>query len=345
MSWFLNAAKSPSAEHIQQALARQAILTKPAGSLGKLEGLAVTLAGLQHRDKPCIEHIHIQIFAADHGIAAENVSAFPQAVTGQMVQNFSAGGAAIAVLAQAIGANLAVSNVGTVSELPAMAKVADQRIAAGTANFANTAAMSHAECLKALAIGQGTVKEPLDLWIGGEMGIANTTSATALACALLSLPANTLVGPGTGISLESQQHKAHVIDQALGHHNACDNDALTNLALLGGFEIAALVGAYISAAQQGVPVLIDGYICTVAARYAMAINPSTKPWLILSHSSAEPGMRLLIDAFEQPPLVQLDLRLGEASGAAITVPLLKLACDLHNNMATFADAGVDNKDN
>lgn len=344
--WHLEQAKAVSEQHRKQALARQAVLTKPAGSLGQLETLAVSLAALQYRDAPRINDINIHIFAADHGIAAENVSAFPQAVTAQMVQNFSAGGAAISVLAKTLEASLAISNVGTVEALAPLPHVNDQRIGAGTANFAKQAAMTEAQCLEALAIGQAAVNEcndANDLFIGGEMGIANTSSATALACALLQQPAVSLVGPGTGIDKSTQQHKASVIDKALALHKAGDNNAFVNLQRLGGFEIAALTGAYISAAQKGIPVLVDGFICTVAARYAMAINPSVKPWLLLSHCSAEPGHQLIIDAFEHAPLIDLQLRLGEGSGAAITLPLLKLACELHNGMASFADAGVSNK--
>jgi nicotinate-nucleotide--dimethylbenzimidazole phosphoribosyltransferase len=260
-----------------------------------------------------------------------------------MVQNFSSGGAAIAVIAQSLQAALAITNVGTVTALGELNKVEDRRIGDGTANFAKTQAMTQPQLLTALQAGQTTVNSQQDLWVGGEMGIANTTSATALACALLGVKADILVGPGTGINKQGQQHKAQVINKALQLHQAANASAADNLQAMGGFEIAALTGAYIAAAQQGVPALVDGYICTVAARYAIAINPSVKPWLLLSHQSAEPGHQLLLDGFNYPPLLKMDMCLGEGSGAAITIPLLKLACDLHNNMATFADAGVDNK--
>ena len=344
MTWYLQQAKSPSSEHLARAQARQLQLTKPAGSLGQLESVAITLASLQYRDQPQIENIHIHIFAADHGIAEENVSAFPQAVTAQMVQNFSSGGAAIAVIAKAINAELAITNVGTVTELNTLDKVEQQRIAAGTANFAKGPAMSAQQLQHALELGKNTVSSEQDIWLGGEMGIANTTSATALACALLQVPASDLVGPGTGIDQQGQQHKAQVIEQALALHQAPNNSPITNLQNLGGFEIAALTGAYIACAQQGVPALVDGYICTVAARYAIAINPSVKPWLLLSHQSAEPAHAQLFSGFDYLPLLKIDMRLGEGSGAATTIPLLKLACECHNNMATFADAGVDNKE-
>ncbi|MCR8922490.1 nicotinate-nucleotide--dimethylbenzimidazole phosphoribosyltransferase [Dasania sp. GY-MA-18] len=344
MDWFLQQAKVPSDIHRAAATQHQSQLTKPAGSLGQLETLAITLASLQGSHHPQLKNIHIHIFAADHGIAAENVSAFPQAVTAQMVQNFSSGGAAIAVIAQTLNADLAISNVGTVQALPELPKVLDQRIAAGTANFAHGPAMQSAQLLAALEVGRNSVSRQQDLWLGGEMGIANTSSATALACALLQVNAQQLVGPGTGIDAAAQQHKAQVINAALALHKANSNSPLNNLQNLGGLEIAALVGGYIRAAQLGVPALVDGFICTVAAAYAIAINPSVKPWLLLSHQSAEPGQQALFEGFAYPPLINMGMRLGEGSGAAVCLPLLKLACDLHNNMATFADAGVANKD-
>lgn len=343
MTWYLNEAKAASDSHRLQALARQGQLTKPPGSLGQLESLAVKLASLQYTDSPAINSLKIRVFAGDHGIAETGVSAFPQSVTAQMIANFSAGGAAITVLAKSLNADFGVTNLGTVTELPELPSVDDQTIAAGTANFLTQAAMTEAQCLQALAIGAACVDEGDELWIGGEMGIANTTAATALACALLNLPANTLTGPGTGLDTQGRQHKVAVIDQALAFHKPDEQSTWQNLQNFGGFEIAALVGAYISAAQKGVPILVDGFICTVAARYAIHLNPSIKPWLLLSHHSAEPGHRALIDGFSYPPLLDLQLRLGEASGAALAVPLLQLACKLHNEMATFADAGVSDK--
>jgi nicotinate-nucleotide--dimethylbenzimidazole phosphoribosyltransferase len=347
MSWYHEPAVTPSLSHRQQAEQRQSQLTKPAGSLGQLESLAVTLASLQASDQPRCDKVAITIFASDHGVAAEGVSAYPQAVTAQMVHNFSTGGAAIAVLAQSLGAQLAVINVGTVSELPELPGVSDQRIAAGTANFAHKAAMSTEQLQQALRIGQQTLMaakaEGIQLWIGGEMGIANTTSATALACAYLKVHAAEIVGPGTGLDNAGQIHKSAVIHRALDLFDATAQQPLKNLQYLGGFEVAALAGAYIAAAQQGIVALVDGFICSVAALYAMAINPSIKPWLLISHQSAEPGHHRVLQHFDQAPLIDLGLRLGEGSGAAVAVPLVRLACDLHNRMATFSGAGVDIK--
>lgn len=348
MTWYTRPAADASDTHRQQALQHQTQLTKPPGSLGDLEQLAVTLAALQGTDRPGCERVCIDIFAADHGIADEGVSAFPQEVTTQMVLNFASGGAAISVLARTLGATLSVTNAGTRTTLPATEGVLDARIAPGTANFAKQPAMSEAQLEQALQLGQQAIEraesQHCQLWIGGEMGIANTTSATALACALLSAPAAQLVGPGTGLDSTGQQHKAAVIDAALAKHQTADLTPLQQLQTLGGFESAALCGAYIAAAQAGIPALVDGFICTVAARFALALNPSIRPWLLLSHYSAEPGHQHLLETFQHPPLLSLKLRLGEASGAATAVPLLRLACQLHNEMATFAQAGVSSGD-
>lgn len=348
LDWIYHPAKTPSETHHQEAIRRQQQLTKPAGSLGRLETLAEHIASLQHSDTPEVENIEITVFAGDHGIAAEGVSAFPQAVTAQMIQNFSAGGAAITVLAKHHRAAFSVINTGTVTELNDLPHVIDRSIAKGTANFSQNPAMNQQQLASAFAIGAEVIQKAAanhcQLWIGGEMGIANTTAATAIACSLLNKPVTTIAGPGTGVTGDALQHKIQVIENALAKHAVSEGDALAALQCFGGFEIAALVGAYIAAAQQGIIVLVDGFICTVAARCAMVINPSIRPWLLLSHTSAEPGHQSLTDAFMFPPLLDLSLRLGEASGAAITLPLIQQACALHNGMATFADAGVDDKD-
>lgn len=352
--WFEKEAVAVSAIHRERALKRQSQLTKPPGSLGRIEQIAVELAALQQRDLPGADRVSIVIFAADHGVAAEGVSAFPQVVTGEMVKNFASGGAAITVLARALNAEFQVVNVGTVGELPALPGVSDCRIAAGTANMRTQPAMSTQQCLQALQIGSDVVDEIVDaaqgceLFIGGEMGIANTTSATALACALLGLEPQQLVGRGTGVDDDGLQRKIAVIADALRVHAAQlatpistqSTTPLSTLTALGGFEIAALAGAYIRCAQRGVPVLVDGFICTAAALVASRMNPSITPWLLFSHASAERGHRLLIESLAARPLLDLDLRLGEGSGAALAVPLLRLACALHAGMASFADAGV-----
>jgi len=340
--WYRQAAIAESQTHRQQALARQNQLTKPAGSLGVLEQCAVQFAALQQREQPQITDVKIAIFAADHGVAAEGVSAFPQIVTGEMVRNFSAGGAAITVLAQELNADFQVINVGTVNPLETLSGVVDKRLGNGTQNFAQQPAMSAELCEQALRIGADVIDQyaGVDLFIGGEMGIANTTSATALACALLQIPALDLVGRGTGVDDHGMALKAEVIEKALQLHRAQLTTPLAILQHVGGFEIAALVGAYIRSAQKGIPILVDGFICTAAALVALELNASIRPWLLFSHCSAERGHRRLIEQLDVRPLLNLDMRLGEGSGAAVAVPLLRLACALHNRMASFASAGV-----
>lgn len=340
--WYEQPAQPESQQHRQAAIARQQQLTKPPGSLGVLESCAIQLAALQRRDRPALESVDIVIFAADHGIAAEGVSAFPQVVTGEMVRNFSSGGAAIAVLARELGASFQVVNMGTVGELPALPRVLDRRLAAGTQNFRHAPAMSAELCAKALAIGAELVDgmQTPTLFIGGEMGIANTTAAAALACALSTASPEDMVGRGTGVDAAGVALKARLINEALQTHAAQLSTPFDMLRTVGGFEIAALSGAYIRSAQRGIPVLVDGFICTVAALAALRLNPSIKPWLLYSHCSAERGHQRLIEQLEARPLLDLDLRLGEGSGAALAVPLLRLACALHNDMASFASAGV-----
>jgi len=344
IDWLYNDAAPITAEAAVAAEARQGQLTKPPGSLGRLEQLAVTLAGMQGNERPALERIAITIFAADHGVAEEGVSAFPQEVTTAMIANFAHGGAAISVLARELDARLEVVNVGAINETDDLPGVIDRRVAPGTANFAKGAAMSEEQLAEALACGREAIERSLEdgaqLFIGGEMGIANTTAATAIAAALLSLSPSTLAGPGTGLDASGVSHKAAVIEKALVLHGLDGEDPLATLRCVGGFEIAALCGAYLAAAQRALPVLVDGYIATTAALLALRINPGCEPWLMLSHASAEPGHAALVEACGMQPLLDLGMRLGEGSGAAVTVPLLRQACALHNNMATFAEAGV-----
>ncbi|WP_085699318.1 nicotinate-nucleotide--dimethylbenzimidazole phosphoribosyltransferase [Pseudomonas sp. B26(2017)] len=343
-AWWLNPCKPVDAQAVENAAARQQQLTKPAGSLGQLESVAVQLAGLQGRIKPNLDQVWIAIFAGDHGVVAEGVSAFPQEVTGQMLLNFVSGGAAISVLARQLGAQLEVVDLGTVTPSLNLPGVRHLNIGPGTANFAKGAAMTRAQGELALQGGRDSVLRAkaagAQLFIGGEMGIGNTTAASALACALLDCPVAHLTGPGTGLNAEGVSHKAQVIERALALHAAQRGDALQTLFNLGGFEIAALVGAYLACAQEGVAVLVDGFICTVAALVAVRLNPACREWLLFGHRGAEPGHRHVLETLGAEPLLELALRLGEGSGAALAVPLLRLACDLHGQMATFAEAAV-----
>ncbi|KPU56532.1 nicotinate-nucleotide--dimethylbenzimidazole phosphoribosyltransferase [Pseudomonas fluorescens] len=343
-SWWLNPSKPVDTQVVEQALARQQQLTKPAGSLGQLESVAVQLAGLQGRVKPSLEHLWIAIFAGDHGVVAEGVSAFPQEVTGQMLYNFVNGGAAISVLARQLGASLEVVDLGTVTPSLSLPGVRHLNVGPGTANFVQGPAMTGAQGQLALQAGRDSVQRAMatgaQLFIGGEMGIGNTTAASALACALLDCPVSHLTGPGTGLNAEGVSHKAQVIERALALHGTQRDDALQTLFNLGGFEIAALVGAYLACAQEGVAALVDGFICSVAALVAVRLNPECRQWLLFGHRGAEPGHRHVLEALNAQPLLDLGLRLGEGSGAALAVPLLRLACDLHGQMATFAEAAV-----
>ena len=253
-TWWLNPCKAIDANAYEQALARQQQLTKPAGSLGQLEALAVQLAGLQGQVKPSVEQLWIAIFAGDHGVVAEGVSAFPQEVTGQMLHNFVSGGAAISVLARQLNAQLEVVDLGTVTPTLDLPGVRHLNIGAGTANFVNGPAMTAAQGRLALQAGRDSALRALQggaqLFIGGEMGIGNTTAASALACALLDCQVSDLTGPGTGLDAEGVSHKVAVIERALALHAGQRGDALQTLFNLGGFEIAALVGAYLACAPR-----------------------------------------------------------------------------------------------
>jgi len=343
-TWWQNPCRAIDHAVREQALARQQVLTKPAGSLGRLEQIAVEMAGLQGQLKPTVQGVWIAIFAGDHGIVAEGVSAYPQEVTRQMLQNFVGGGAAISVLARQLGAQLEVVDLGTVDLALELAGVRHVRIGAGTANFAEGPAMTAEQGRLALQAGRESALRARDagaqLFIGGEMGIGNTAAASALASVVLKCPASHLTGPGTGLNSAGVEHKTRVIERALLAHAALADDPLEQLLCFGGFEIAALVGAYLACAQEGIAVLVDGFICTVAALLAQRINPSCASWLLYAHRGAEPGHRLVLEALQAEPLLDLGLRLGEGSGAALAVPLLRLACDLHGQMATFAEAAV-----
>lgn len=342
--WLYHPAASLDQQAAQAAEVRQGQLTKPPGSLGRLEQLAQRLAAMQGLERPILERIQISVFAADHGVAAEGVSAFPQEVTVAMIANFAHGGAAISVLARELGAILEVVDVGAVQAPGELPCVVSRRVGAGTANFCTGPAMDEVQLAEALAAGREAVERAqangAQLFIGGEMGIANTTAASAIASALLGRKPAELAGPGTGLDAAGVSHKAQVIERALALHREALDNPLEVLRRLGGFEIAALCGAYLSAAQQGLAVLVDGFISSCAALVALRLNSSIAPWLLLSHASAEPGHAAVVAAIGEQPLLDLKMRLGEGSGAAVAVPLLRLACALHNNMATFAEAGV-----
>jgi len=343
MNSFIDSVATLDEQAKAMAMQRQNILTKPPGALGGMENIAVHLAAMQAVERPVINNVWISVFAADHGIAEEAVSAFPQAVTAEMIKNFARGGAAINVLAKQLQASLEVINLGTVTPVN-IEGVRSEIIAKGTKNFAQQPAMTHEQCQQAMESGRDSVRRALQhdthIYIGGEMGIANTTSATAIASVLLDIKPEKLAGPGTGLDANGVSHKARVIDQAIQQHINSLHTPLDCLITLGGFEIAALTGAYQTCAQKGLPVMIDGFISTTAALLAEHMNPGCKQWFFFSHNSAEPGHEKMLDTLEAKPLLDLGMRLGEGSGAATAIPLIQLACALHNNMATFAEAQV-----
>lgn len=343
MEWLNAPCKALDSQAATAALARQAQLTKPSGALGELENIVVRLAAQQRREHPSLDRIHITVFAADHGVAAEGVSAFPPAVTTQMVRNFLSGGAAISILAKELNATLEMVDVG-INRPISHASLIKQRAGDGTDNSAKQAAMTEWQLRLALQAGFDAVERAhanqAELFIGGEIGIGNTTAATALYCSLLELPPEEVTGPGSGLDPVRMKHKAQVVQRILQLHCTVCHDPLEALRRMGGFEVAALTGAYIRAAQQGIPVLVDGFIATAAALVATTMQPNLRDWLFLSHTSAEPGHVYAIKELKLRPLLNLGMRLGEGSGAAVAVPLLRAACILHNRMATFAEAAI-----
>ncbi|MDD9316971.1 nicotinate-nucleotide--dimethylbenzimidazole phosphoribosyltransferase [Acinetobacter lactucae] len=345
MNWWLESVQQPDLDAKQQAEQHQLQLTKPTGALGDLELIAVKLASLQSTAYPQVSHPWITVFAGDHGVVEENISAYPQAVTRQMLQNFTTGGAAISVIAKYHQAHLQVIDCGTVGEAYEYAGVERHFIRAGTANFAKQAAMSADECRAALELGKKSVDtakaEGVDIYIAGEMGIGNTCSASALACLLLNDTAEQLTGVGTGIGADQLRHKIEVIEKAIElHHKHVVSDVFKTLCAVGGLEIAAIVGAYIRCAQVGLPIIVDGFISSVAALCAVRMNPKVRDWMIFGHQSAEYGHQRILQELNAEPILKMNLRLGEGSGAGTALSLVKMACVLHNQMATFEQAAV-----
>ena len=325
------------------ARARQLQLTKPPGSLGRLEDLACWFAARLGNPVPAQPQCEVFVFAADHGVAARGVSAFPQSVTGQMVGNFARGGAAINVLASLEGCRIEVVDVGVASDEAPPAAVRNERVRAGTRDLASESAMTADELRAALAVGErcarAAVAREARLLIAGDMGIANSTAAACLICAITGATPESVVGRGTGVDDAGLVRKVDVVRIALGRV-AKVREPSQLLAELGGLEIAAIAGFYLEAARQGVPVLLDGYISTAAALAAVSIEPEAVNWLLASHRSAEAGHSVALEWLKLDPLLDLGLRLGEGTGAALTVPIVRAALALHARMATFGEAGV-----
>ncbi|MEO0486875.1 MAG: nicotinate-nucleotide--dimethylbenzimidazole phosphoribosyltransferase [Pseudomonadota bacterium] len=316
----LRAAPAPDAAALGAAGARNGQLTKPPGALGRLEDLALWFASWQGNGRPSLERPQILVFAGNHGVAARGVSAFPPEVTVQMVANFEAGGAAINQLAKAFGAEMTV----TALELDRP-----------TADFTQAPAMSEAECVAALTAGWEAVDPDADLVVTGEMGIGNTTAAAAVAAALYG---GDWVGRGTGVDDAGLSLKQETVAAGLARHTPCS--ALETLARLGGRELAAMAGAIAAARHHSVPVILDGFICTAAAATLAETVPGALDHCVAGHQSAEASHEKLLGALDKEPLLKLGLRLGEGSGAALAIGVLKGAIACHSGMATFAEAGV-----
>ena len=315
----------PDLEAGSAAAVRQAQLTKPAGSLGRLEELAIWLATWQARHPPRIEHPRTVVFAGNHGVAARGVSAYPASVTAQMVQNFIAGGAAVNQLCRVVDADL---------------RVYEMNLEAPTGDIVEGPAMSEEECARAMAYGMMSVEPGIDALAVGEMGIANTTSAAALCMALFGGDAALWTGPGSGVTGASLDHKRQVVAEAVALHRPAASDSFDLLRRLGGLELAAITGAVMAARLGRIPVLLDGFAATAAAAVLFAADPRALDHCVVAHVSAEPGHRVLLDRLGQRTLLDLGMRLGEASGATLALALLKAAAACHNGMATFGEAGV-----
>jgi nicotinate-nucleotide--dimethylbenzimidazole phosphoribosyltransferase len=317
--------------------------TKPRRSLGRLEQLAARLAAIRGQARPGPLEAAIVVAAADHGVAAEGVSAYPSEVTAQMVANFASGGAAVCVLAREANARLIVVDAG-VREAIATAGVRDLRLGPGTANSAAGPAMSRAQALRGLAAGIDLADEIAAEGVGavglGEMGIGNTTAASALTAALLEADPASVTGPGTGLDAAGVERKVEVVRRILAANQPDRPDPLATLAAVGGFEIAFLAGLAIGAAGRRVVILVDGFISAAAALAAARLAPLVPDRLIAAHLSPEPGHRLILEALGLEPLLDLELRLGEGTGAALALPLIRGAQAILERMATFADAGV-----
>jgi nicotinate-nucleotide--dimethylbenzimidazole phosphoribosyltransferase len=325
------------------ALARQAQLLKPPGSLGRLEEVAVWVAGVTGRVRP-VPRTRVVIAAADHGVAAEGVSAFPQEVTGQMLGAFGAGFAAITVLARHAGADVVLVDAGVIAPPDGVADI-DVGLPAPSRNLAVEPALAVDEVRSALRAGREiaarAAADGVDLLIGGEMGIANTTPAACLTAALCGLDAAAVVGRGTGVDDAGLQRKRAVIEQALALHvEAAAGDPIELLRRLGGGELAVLCGLALGAGEHGLGLICDGVIATAAIAVAAELAPSLGDRLLAGHRSVEPAHEHLLSRLGLRPLIELDLRLGEGSGAATALLLVQAACALHDGMATFAEAGV-----
>jgi nicotinate-nucleotide--dimethylbenzimidazole phosphoribosyltransferase len=331
----------------REAQARLDALTKPPGSLGRLEELARAIAEMTGRCPPAVRQPVIVTLAADHGVVAEGVSAYPQVVTAQMLQNFLAGGAAVNVLARQAGAGVVVADLGVASPVGDRPGLVRRAIAPGTGNIARGPAMTRAQAAQAVEIGATLAADEVargaDLLATGEMGIANTTAAAAVVAALTGAPPEAVTGRGTGIDQDRWRLKVDVVARALAVNRPDPGDPLGVLARVGGFEIAGLAGVVLGGAARSVPVVLDGFIAGVAALAAARLAPEARHYLIAAHRSVEPGHAIVLEALGLTPYLDLKLRLGEGTGAALAIGLARAACAVMAEMATFKSAGVSER--
>ena len=333
----------------EAAAGRQGTLTKPPGALGRLEDLSIRIAGITGSPRPRLERRLIVVAAGDHGVATRGVSAYPQEVTAQMVLNFLHGGAAINVLAQHAGARVRVVDAGVLAETPEDPALIRLRLGPGTNDIAEGPAMTRADALAAVAAGielyaRERDAEGIDIVGCGEMGIGNSTSAAAIIAAVTGRPPRAVTGRGTGVDDERFEQKIRAIEQALEVNRPDASDGIDVLRTVGGFEIGVLAGIYLAAAADGAPAVLDGLISTAAALVAVALSPEAGPRLIASHRSAEPGHAAALEHLRLEPLIDLGMRLGEGSGAALGISLCVAACRVLDEMATFEEAGVSDSD-
>lgn len=332
-------------EAMQAAKERQDMLTKPAGSLGRLEELSIQLAGIQRRTMPGIKDKAVIVMAGDHGVTAEGVSAYPQEVTPQMVLNFLGGGAAINVLARHAGARVVVVDMGVANDIPsADANLIRRRVGPGTMNLAQGPAMKREQAEESIQSGievaLAEISKGADILGTGDMGIGNTTPSAAIACALMNVAAEKIAGRGTGVDDDGLKRKISVIEKALAVNKPNPKDGLDVLSKVGGFEIGGLAGVMIGAASKHVPVMVDGFISTAAAMIAVTLAPECRQYLISAHRSKENGHALMLEWLGIKPLLDFDLRLGEGTGAALGISMAEAACKVLSEMATFGEAGV-----
>lgn len=330
---------------MQAARGRQNQLTKPAGSLGRLEELSIQLAGITGKPLPVIKGKSVIVMAGDHGVVAEGVSAYPQEVTPQMVLNFLMGGAGINVLARHVDAKVTVVDMGIAGEIPTIGKaLIRRRVGSGTANLAQGPAMRREQAEESIQSGievaLDEISKGADIIGTGDMGIGNTTPSAAIACVLMNLPPEKIAGRGTGVDDKGWKRKVSAITRGLDVNKPNAKDGLDVLSKVGGFEIGGLAGVMIGAASKRVPVMVDGFISTAAAMIAVTLAPQCKGYLISAHRSKENGHALMLEWLGLKPLLDLDMRLGEGTGAALGISLAEAACKVLSEMATFGEAGV-----